>query len=250
MIYIPTLGREGRQITLESIPERWADRVYLVCPEGEKHEWPNRVNVPEFCIGHIGKTRQWILDQSPSIYVGQLDDDLSFYQRDKNVKTKKHKLGHCGDFLDLMEKWLREDDVFCGLSNAYMSHTKPEEYYYGKPSHSLFVNKEYLALKNIKYSDMRYFEDFHVPISILESGRRLRYTGEYIATERKANASGGCSIVRTAQKNREAMCELQNLHPKYVSVKEEEGATNQGLEVGVKMRIAFAKAYKENVVFG
>jgi hypothetical protein len=147
-----------------------------------------------------------------------------------------------------MEQWLKAGDVFCGLSNAYMSHTKPEEYYYGKPSHSLFVNAEYLASNKIKYSDMDYFEDFHVPISVLESGKRLRYTGEYIATEKKANAPGGCSIMRTAQKNREAMCKLQTLHPRYISLKEEEGASNQGLEVGVKMRIAFAKAYKENIV--
>jgi hypothetical protein len=247
IVYIPTLGREGRQFTLESIPKRWADRVFLVCPSREEHEWPNRIDVPESCIGHIGKTRQWILEQSSSPYVGQLDDDLSFYKRDEGNKSKRHKLPDCGGFLDLMEKWLKEGDVFCGLSNSYMSHTKPEEYFYGKPSHSLFVNRDYLSLKKISYSDMDYFEDFHVPISVLESGKRLRYTGEYIAIEKKANAPGGCSIGRTAQKNREAMFKLRDLHPEYVSLKEEEGATNQSLKVGVKMRISFAKAYKENI---
>lgn len=246
-VYIPTLGREGRQITLESIPERWASRVFLVCPANETHSWPNRVDVPDWCIGNIGATRQWILEQCPSPYVGQLDDDLTFHKRDSVNKSKRHRQEDCGEFLDLMEQWLREGDVFCGLSNSFMSQNNPEEYYYGKPSHCSFVNRDYLAQHSIKYSDMSYFEDFHVPLSVLESGRRLRYTGEHIAVEKKANAPGGCSLRRTGQSNREAMFRLQELHPDYVSLKEEAEATNQNLTVGVKMRIAFAKAYKNYV---
>ena len=187
-VYIPTLGREGRQITLESIPERWADRVFLVCPANEVHSWPNRVDVPDWCVGNIGVTRQWILEQCSSPYVGQLDDDLTFHKRDSVNKSKRHRQEDCGEFLDLMEQWLQEGDVFCGLSNSFMSQNKPEEYYYGKPSHCSFVNRDYLSQHSIKYSDMRYFEDFHVPLSVLESGRRLRYTGEHIAVEKKANA--------------------------------------------------------------
>lgn len=219
----------------------------MVCPAEEKHDWPNRINVPEFCIGNIGATRQWILEQSPSSFVGQFDDDLFFYKRDPINKSKRYRQDDCGEFLDLMEQWLREGDVFCGLSNSFMSQNKPEEYYYGKPSHCSFVNRDYLMEHKIKYSDMRYFEDFHVPLAVLESGKRLRYTGEHIAIEKKANAPGGCSLRRTGQANREAMFRLQELHPNYISLKEEVGATNQNLEVGVKMRIAFAKAYKNHV---
>lgn len=250
IVYIPTLKREGKQYTLESIPERWKDRVFLVCPKDEKHDWPNRVDVPEECIGNIGKTRQWILEQAPTSLVGQFDDDLTFYKRDETVKTKNHKQADCGEFLDLMEQWLQSGDVFCGLSNSFMSHNNDSEYFYGKPSHSSFVNRDYLAEKGIRYDAMRYFEDFHVPLAVLESGKQLHYTGEHIAVEKKANAEGGCSTTRTAANNREAMFRLQELHPKYVTLKEEEGAKNQSLEVGVKMRIAFAKAYKDNVKNG
>ena len=250
IVYIPTLKREGKQFTLESIPERWKDRVFLVCPKDEQHDWPNRIDVPEECIGNIGKTRQWILDQAPTPYVGQFDDDLTFYKRDANVKTKNHKQADCGEFLDLMEKWLQEGDVFCGLSNSFMSHSNDSEYYYGKPSHCSFVNRDYLAEKGIRYDAMRFFEDFHVPLSVIESGKRLHYSGEHIAVEKKANAPGGCSTTRTGENNREAMVRLQELHPKYVTLKEDAEATNQNLVVGVKMRIAFAKAYKDNVISG
>jgi hypothetical protein len=83
---------------------------------------------------------------------------------------------------------------------------------------------------------------------VLESGKRLRYTGEFIAVEKKANAPGGCSLNRTSEKNRQAMFDLRDRHPRYIKLKDEAGAKNQNVEVGVKMTIYFAKAFKENVI--
>ena len=247
LVYIPTLGREGKQITLESIPERWKEKVILVCPKEEKHDWENRIDVPKECVGHINKTRQWILEQSLDPHVGMLDDDLKFYQRDSEVLTKRHRLDDAGPILDLMEQWLEEGEVYCGVSNSFMSHNNPSEYYYGKPTHSLFADRDYLAQKNIKYTDIQFFSDFHVPMCVLESGRRLRYTGEFIAQEYKGNAPGGCSITRNSENLRKSMLQLVDMHPKYIEAKEEEGAQNQNIEVGVKLKFLFAKAYKENV---
>lgn len=248
LIYIPTLGREGRQITLNFIPEEWRDRVFLVCPKSEIHDWTNRVDVPEECIGSVAKTRQFIIENSESKFVGMLDDDLTFYERDSSILTKTTKLEHIGDYLSLMEEWLISGDIYCTQSNMFMCQNNPEEYYFGKPSHSHFVNRDYLKSKNIRFDLLSYFEDFHVPLSVLESGHRLRISGKYIAKEKEANASGGCSINRTADKNKAAMYRLQELHPKYVTLKEEEGATNQNLVVDLKMRIAFKKAYDDNVI--
>jgi len=248
LIYIPTLGREGRQITLKSIPEEWKDRVFLVCPSAENHEWDNRIDVPEYCIGSVAKTRQFILDSSESKFVGMLDDDLSFYERDSIILTKTTRLESIEKYFSLMESWLMSGDVYCTQANSFMSHNNPEEYYYGKPSHSHFVNRDYLKSKDIRFDALSYFEDFHVPLSVLECGKRLRISGKYIAKEKEANASGGCSINRTADNNKTAMYKLQELHPKYVTLKEEEGATNQNLVVDLKMRISFKKAYDDNVI--
>ena len=248
LIYIPSLGREGRQITLNSIPEEWKDRVFLVCPSTENHDWDNRIDVPEDCIGSVAKTRQFILDSSESNFVGMLDDDLSFYERDSNILTKTTRLDTIENYLYLMESWLCDGDVYCTQANSFMSHNNPEEYYFGKPSHSHFVNRDYLASKDIRFDALNYFEDFHVPLCVLESGKRLRISGKYIAKEKAANASGGCSINRTADKNKAAMYKLQELHPKYVTLKEEQGAMNQNLVVDLKMRISFKKAYDDNVI--
>lgn len=250
MVYIPTLGREGKQITLNSIPQRWADRVFLVCPKEEKHEWKNRIDVPSECIGSISKTRQFIIENSPSKFVGMMDDDLFFYKRDSINKTLTHRLNDIGEILDLMESWLIDGDVFCSLSPTFMLHLNPSEYYYGKPAHSAFLNRDYLKDNNIRYDEMTYFEDFHVPLSVLESGKRLRNTGEFIAKEKKANAPGGCSLTRTAERNRQAMIDLQSKHPKYIKLTEDPNAINQNLVVGLKMRIMFKKAYDDNVMKG
>lgn len=248
LVYIPTLGREGKQVTLESIPERWADKVFLVCPKSESHEWKNRIDVPEECIGNIGKTRQWIITNSPHPHVAMIDDDIRISKREEEFSSKRYKLSDMGEFLDLMEEWLEEGDVYCGLSTSFMCQENPDEYYYGKPYGSHFLDRDYLNEKNIRFDELSYFEDFHVALSVLESGRRLRYTGKYIGQEVKANAPGGCSINRTSENNRQGMLDFAQKHPRYVTVKEEAGAKNQNIEVGIKLKIQFAKAYKENVV--
>jgi hypothetical protein len=250
LVYIPTLGRENNQITLKSIPEEWKSRVFLVCPKNEEHEWENRIDVPEYCMGSISKTRQFIVENSKSNLVGMMDDDLTFYERDSENLTKTIKLKDIREYLDLMESWLKEGDVYCTQSSTFMSHKNLEEYYYGKPYATHFLNRDYLISNNIRFDTLDYFEDFHVPLSILESGKRLRISGKYIAKERQANADGGCSLNRDGVKNKQAMYNLQKLHPKYITLKEETGAKNQNLIVDLKMRIAFKKAYDENVVSG
>lgn len=249
-IFIPTLNREGRQITINQIPEKWKSRTYLVCPKEEKHDWLNRVDVPEYCIGSIAKTRQWISEQSDDPYVGMIDDDIRILKRNPEKLTSSSFATETemNEFLDMMERWLNEGDVFCGSSHSFQSHVKPSEYYYGKPAACYFMNRDFLQKHGIRYDTMFTFEDFHVPLSIMEAGQRLRYTGDYLSVEKKANAPGGCSMTRTAEKNRNSMIELQKLHPDYITLTEDPEAENQGLKVGLKMRIAFKKLYDERVL--
>jgi hypothetical protein len=251
-VYIPTLGRENKLITTKWIPECWKDRVFLVCPKEEVHpQWDGlRVDVPKECIGSICKTRQWIITQSESSHVGMLDDDLTFYKIDSENRKKRTRLEDCGEVLDLMEKWLEEGDVYCGTSNSFLSHLNPPEYFYGKPSHCFFMDRDYMKEKNIRYDVLQFYSDFHVPISVVESGRRLRYTGDYVSHEYKPHAPGGCSITRTAENNRASMLKLQSLHPRYIKVREDESGKNQTLDIGLKMTIQFKKCYDENVASG
>ena len=248
-IFIPTYKREWKQHTLNGIPNGWINKTFLVCPKDEMHNWPNRIDVPEECIGSVSKTRQWIIEQSDDPHVAMLDDDLTFYKRDDVIKTSRSTSpGIVNDMFNLMNDWLDQGDVFCGTSNSFMSHEKPSEYYYGKPSHCCFLNRDYLNQHNIRYDDITYFEDFHVPLAIMESGKRLHYSGEYISVEKKANAEGGCSVNRTKENNRDAMIQLQKMHPNWVTLKEDESAVNQNLQVGLKMRIEFKKLYDEKVM--
>lgn len=249
-IYIPTLGREGKQIALEMIPDSWKDRVFIVCPKEEKHNWKNRINVPKNCIGSICKTRQWICDMSDDPLIGMIDDDVRFYKRDDVILTKRTLCTkkQVEQLFNLMEKWLESGEVFCGTSNSFMSQNKPKEYFYGKPSHVFFLNRDYLKEHNIRYDVLQYYSDFHIPLSILECGKRLRYTGVFISKEYKPNGAGGCSINRTAEKNRLSLIKLSLLHKPYITLKEDEEGKNQTLNIGLKMRIAFKKLYEDKVL--
>jgi len=252
-IYIPTLGRVGKQIALSCIPKSWKDRTYIVCPKEEEHAWDNIINVPDSCVGSISKTRQWICENSNDPHVAMIDDDVKFYIRE--IKNGIPKLFLCSpkqvaDVFGLMQFWLESGDVFCGTSNSFRFQDRPEEYFYGKPSHCFFLNRDYMKKKNIRYDVLRYYSDFHVPLSIVESGKRLHYTGKYISKEFKPNAPGGCSISRTAERNRNSLLKLTRLHLPYIKLKEDPEGKNQTLRIGLKMRIAFKRMYDENVLKG
>lgn len=249
IVCIPTIGRENNLLTTKWISKDWLDRTYLVHQKSERHsDWKGgHLIVDQSCVGNIGKTRQWIVENSPDDFVGMLDDDINFYHVDAEKRTRRKKLTDASEIFSLMESWLKIGDVFCGTSNQYMIQNKPSEYYYGKPTQCYFLNRKYLLDNNIRYDALDYFEDYHVPLSILESGKRLHFTGDYVTKERLANAPGGCSIHRTPETNRKAMIQLQKLHPSFIKLVEEPGATNQGLEVGLKMRIAFKKCFDEMV---
>lgn len=250
LIIIPTLGREGKQITINQIPLKWRSRTFLVCPKGEKHPWTNRLDLEP--PGSYGKTMQWILENAPDRYIGVMDDDLQFYKRDADNKTRKTLCTseEMSEFLDTFESWLTSGDVYGSCSNSFMMHTNDDEYFYGKPSACHFFDREYLLKHDIRFDRMSEFSDFDVPLSVIESGKRLHHTGKFISKEKKANAPGGCSLSRTAETARNSMLKLRELHPKYVTLKEEPGATNQTLKVDLKMTIQFKKAYDECVPKG
>lgn len=247
-LLIPTLGREGRQVTINHIPEKWKAKTFLVCPPYEKHEWPNRLDLMP--PGNIGLTMQWIVENATERYIGIMDDDLTFHKRDPNKLTRKTQCTEAefDEMLTQFQTWLESGDVYGSVSNSFMMQNKPDEYFYGKPSACHFLDREYLLKHNIRFDRISEFNDFDVPLQVLESGMRLHHTGRFISKEKQANAPGGCSTNRTAESNRKSMLRLQELHPKYVELTDAPGATNQTLQVDLKMKIQFAKSYKDNVL--
>lgn len=247
-IYIPTLGREGRQITLQYIPNKLKKYIYLVCPKEEKHNWKNRINVPKECIGSISKTRQWILENSDAKYVGFFDDDIVFQNRKKDksktVKnSKKDNYFMVKEFYKLMETGIH----FSGMIHRFMFHEKDFLIKYGKPAHCYFIDKNFMMENNIRFDVLDYYSDFHIPISILENGGKVRYLGKYIANEVKPNAKGGCSINRTAEKNRNSVFKLKELHPDFITLKDKPGHKNQNLVINVQMFISWKKLYEHSL---
>lgn len=247
-LLIPTLGREGRQVTINQIPDKWKENTFLVCPPKEVHPWNNRLDLEP--PGSIGKTMQWILENSTERFIGIMDDDLTFSKRDpvNKSKTRKCTMEEMDEMFTQFQTWLESGDVYCSVSNKFMLQMKEDEYFYGKPSACHFVDREYLNKNNIRFDRMSEFSDFDVPLSVIESGMRLHHTGRFISQEKLANAPGGCSLSRTAETNKASMIKLKSFHPSYIDLKEEIGATNQTLVVDLKMKIQFKKAYDECVI--
>lgn len=249
-IYVPSLGREGRQITLSNIPKAWEHRVILACPKSEKHDWFWRMDIPESCVGSISKTRQYIMENAQSDHLAMCDDDVSFYVRSPERKLSLAAEDQVYRFFTQMERWLEEGYVFGGATNRFMSNQRADIVNYGPPSHLVFMNRKWMAEKKIRYDAISTLEDFHVPLSALENGGRLIYDGNFIAQEWKANAPGGCSLTRTAAESRGNFFNLAKLHPRYVKVHEVPGKMSQNLQVDAKCVVQWKKAYEEKYLTG
>ena len=81
-IYIPTLGRVGKQQTFDNLPSFVQDITVLVVQpqEQESHKGYPILVLPEDNIG-LAKTRKWIYDYAGEERWGTLDDDLLFKKR-------------------------------------------------------------------------------------------------------------------------------------------------------------------------
>lgn len=91
-IYIPTLNRTEKQITLSNLPKTLYEQIYLVCIEAEAEElkkYGTNVLVTPPEVKGIGETRQYVIDNTEAEHILFLDDDLKFYKRNADKKLRK-----------------------------------------------------------------------------------------------------------------------------------------------------------------
>jgi len=239
-IFIPTIGREGKQITINSIKgSKWEDRTYLVCPKNERHNWKNIIYQPDEIKG-IAQVRQWIIESSDDSFVCMCDDDIYFYGKNISGGLKGKKLDK---LFDQFEKWLSEGKVFVGVTDHLYCNMKEDIYHFGPPTQCYAMNRDYLKEHNIRYDAVELCEDYHVPLSVLESGRKCWFTSEFNINQYKVNGDGGCSNYRDIERVTKACEEFRNLHPKFVKFRYGKNFKNQGVPVGFKLMVSWKKAF-------
>ena len=227
-IFIPTRGRVGKQTTWGNLPKSIQKHTQLVClPEEAKLHGDKPVMVLPKGTKGIAGARQFIIDSCNENLV-MLDDDLEFYvagpprpgvSTDRSLYMPSHRdvekmfndiFKHLGDgFVHVSvaprEGWNRYPKL--GVSNCRYMRV-------------LGYDARFLRSAKIRFDDVELMEDFHVNLSLLRGGWPSVVLTNYAQGQKGSGTEGGCSAIRTPEKQAKAAHRLAKLHAPFVKVVE------------------------------
>ena len=251
-IYIPTLGRVDNQITYDNLPQKYKDMVTFVVTKSERplHKRDCNYLVTENNIG-IAKTRKQIIYDAGKINFAMIDDDVTFFYRDRNYKEKNIKSTelftdkHFDDMFNKFDEWLNDGYIHCGcrLSNTFPFLDKDYDDN-NRISDAHFINGTTLStiIDDVDLSRYAICEDFHFIFQYLSLGYKNRLSGRYTIRPLRYQ-EGGCQLSgRTVEMEKEIFENLQSEYPDYVKLKDSK--MNKG---SYSFSIKWKKMYKDGV---
>lgn len=253
-LIIPTYGRVGRQETLRQLL-RAGLAPALVVQEREYDEYDRvwgssaQIHCLPDRIRKIAPTRQWILENFDVAKFCMLDDDLWFYRRREDDRTKLRDITP-------MELKQAFDDMSFALdcyahagftareganrnTDAFMRNTRIMRV--------LGYHADTLRREGIRFDEMDVMEDFHVALSLLERGHENVVLNDFAHNQAGGSgAQGGCSHFRTPELQAANARRLAELHPDFVKVtqKTTKGAWGGGTRTDVTVQ--WKKAYESS----
>lgn len=254
-LYIPTINRRNDQKTWDYLPKAWQgkNKTFLVCPEAEA-DYHRRLgrNVlvhPTKCT-HIGRVRQWIVENAKTKYILMCDDDHKFYAR---KDPKKYNLRYAKEedmitMLEAMEDMLVIGKFHhCGMGSRQGNNNQfPNDYLFNTRVNNFHgFNRETLLKHDIRFDELPLMEDFHVTLSMLERGYQNKLLVKYCWGQSGSNAPGGCSGYRTDELQKKSAHMLKNMHPRFVTIVEKKTQW-QGMEIRTDVRMQWKKAYQSS----
>lgn len=261
-IYVPTMGRVGKQITAEGLRGSTADRsrrVVLVTPEAEAAAlagagWPMVQPVPASVRG-IGPTRQWIYENHDTgrdgRYLFMMDDDLRFFRRRYDDPTKFLRLETPAE-VDLMlgrlEAMLRQVPL-AGLDNRSGANRRvPPVQNNGRMHDVQCVDVEVARQVGIRFDRIRFMEDFQVVLEFLTRGYPTALLTTHCKDDIGSNTAGGCSLYRDSEGQAEAAHALREMYPGFVRLTTRPGWAGEMSLPRTDVQVQWKKAYEAGVV--
>jgi len=253
-IYIPSLGRCGRVLTLDHIPGPWLKHTYIVVNTDEQKQYKKEYGddmIMVSPVNGIASVRQWVLENCLSRYALFLDDDMSFSHRTSEKKLKKTRGWDVKKMLQLLISWLDEGFAHVGISPRFGNFQVEEPWVeVGRMNNAYAYNVDTFLTTGVRFDRLEVMEDFDVTLSLLEKGFPNRITYEYAWAQKKSGDVGGCSAYRTSQMQEKAAHELKKLHPKYVKVVQKESKVKwEGFDSKIRtdVNISWKKAYRVKI---
>jgi glycosyltransferase involved in cell wall biosynthesis len=195
----------------------------------------------------IGNTRQWIVDQCTGKYILMLDDDLTFFKRrnDDRTKFEKASVHDVGEMLNSVHTHL-EFHAHVGICTREGGNRLPDKLYRNtRTLRALAYDVHVLRKHDIRFDAMHLMEDFYVSLSLLTAGYANVLLSDWVHDQVGSNTEGGCSQYRTMDEQARAAKELSVAFPKYVTLVRKKTKTAWGGKERIDVRIQWKKAYAD-----
>lgn len=252
-VYIPTLGRVGKQRTFESLPREWQKRTWYVIHKRERKDYlwhPRRVIVKKIGVCHF---RQAALNHATRRGFSKMfmfDDDLGFNMRvddwsPENPKLRAATPEDIGASLEMAEKRL-DNFAAVGFGARFGNNRMPDADWHdvGRMMYAFGIDVEVFDEEEIRFDKFFFWEDFHVTLELL---KRAYPNSIYLkcCVGSPTNAEGGVSLYRTPEKLRKVRDAFVRHHAPFVTPVDKT-SKSWGGDIGdtvPDVRIAWRKAY-------
>ena len=236
-IAIPSRGRAGDVVTLQSLPLALWKNVVLFVPVEEQELYSKRHHAFMEAGGtiasvsgyaqKISEKRERMAQYLDGDYFWMMDDDLKFFRRAGEYDTRLIALDGKEEYLDMFETVERYVDQeparFCAIGISMRQGNNnlewPGAYNTRLIRCGLFHRASFLAAE---HNRLRFMGDFDVMIQMLKMGRDNYVTAQWAQDHRATNAKGGCETSRDEAAMEESANGLFLLHPDCVVTKKKQ----------------------------
>ena len=251
-IYIPTIGRVGRQVTWKQLTDKLKKNAVLVVPpaEAKAHgDIPVLVHPPK--MKSIGPVRDFIIDrhlqdENDSKLI-MLDDDLTFATRSltdpkKFITSTPKEIDAC---FAMVEKALKTY-AHVSIRHREMAQDADEVEYCCRALRALAYDVKVLKREGVRFNRCKVMEDFDVTLQLLRKGYANAVLSRYIQNQGGSQAAGGCSTWRTMEVQAEGARALHKLHPDFVKLVEKTTKTAWGGGTRTDVVVSWKKAFSSS----
>lgn len=260
-IAIPSRGRAGDVITIQSLPSAFYPRVILFVPKEELDLYRNRhaffllaggkIETVSDYSHKISEKRNlmahWLNANLGVDYFWMMDDDLKFFYR-MSEDDKRLVISQECDYEQMFgaaeHKVEDEPNRFCAVGVSMRQGNNVMEWPGAWNTRlircGLFRMSTFL---NAKHNRLRFMGDFDVMIQMLKMGYDNYVMAEWAQDHRGTNAKGGCETSRDEVAMEESANSLAAIHFDCVTTKQKENK-NGKLATRTDVTIYWKKARK------
>lgn len=252
-IFLTTRGRADKQLTLDQVNLKDVKIILAVdSDEREQYSKYKKKGVEIMLVpagSNLSQKRQFIVENATQRDICLIDDDLRFRVRKQKgeLSMRKAEKEDVSKMFALLEKWLKNGNPVVGISPAEMNRWVEKEIDFNTRMLCVMgFNREVLIKNKIRFDAIDLMSDYHVILSLLESGYSNRVSFKYAYQHNICNAPGGCSFYRTPELMKTCAYKLRGMHPESVEVVKKKTAKPwNGFEVNVRFdaKIFWKKAF-------